>query len=457
MSYHNMDYLRSGKLLIGGVRGLTNADGSTIPGGWRPPAWWFDGLLEDKTNPTHFSDFIPMALVKDKLFGWDALESVKLEATFEVPERDEDGNIKLDDTGNAVVRQIVLPAKAFKAIGRSDWVLNGVPDDEQIGAEAILSIQADSWGVHQLRQTFIENLAKIMGGEDKIGITSAMILKWGRVAAMEISINEEMHNDTAGFDFRPNLVASTSFDGSMSTSYTRTTTASVCDNTLQWALQQAGDTGKFVLRHTKNSASKLQEAAQVLGILSQEAEKMDAVFTEFAKTEITEEQFVKWMDAMVPVPDVKVSEVTVTSIQGETIQAQKISTNAQTIALNKREKMIDMWDNDPRVAPWKNTKLGLMQLNNTFNHHEASTKGAKAHGSAIGARVENNMMKVLKGGAGSFAAADEKAIATIDSILAEVPGNVLVAAGGVPEAPEDTAPAKKAAPRKAAAKKADNN
>jgi len=447
MSYHNMDYLRSGKILIGGVAGLIGADGAPIPGGWRPPSWWFDGTQEDVNRPTHFPDFVPIALVKDRLFGWDALESTKLFATFEIPVRDDDGNIVIGEDGNAVIKEIIVPAGEFKAIGRSDWVTNGIPADEQDGANAILSIQAASWGVHQLRTTFFDNLAKIMGGEDKIGITSAMELKWGRVAAMEISINEEMHNDAAGFNFRPNLVASTSFDGSMATSYTRTTTASVCDNTLQWALQQAGDTGKFVLRHTKNSANKLQEAAQVLGILSEEAERMDGVFTEFAKTEITEEQFQKWMNAMVPVPEVKVSTVMVTSIQGEKIEAQKVSTNAQTIALNKRTKMLEMYDNDPRVAPWKGTKLGVMQLFNTFNHHEASTKGAKAHGSAIAARVENNMMKVLQN---KFAVADEKALTTIDSILAEVPGNVLVAAGGVPEvAPE----ASVKAPRKAPVKK----
>lgn len=446
MSYHNMDYLRSGKIVVGGVAGLTGIDGQPLAGGWRPPSWWFDGMLEDPKNPTHFPDFVPMALVKDKLFGWDALESTKLFATFEVPRRDEDDNIILDDDGNAVVDEIVIPATQFKAIGRSDWVKAGIPEDEQDGAEAILSIQANSWGVHQLRQTFIENLATMLGGENKIGITSAMELKWGRVAAMEISINEEMHNDFAGFDFRPNLVASTSFDGSMSTSYTRTTTASVCDNTLQWALREAGDTGKFVLRHTKNSASKLKEAAQVLGILTEEAETMDKVFTEFAKTEVNEEQFKKWMDAMYPVPDVKISTVVVTSVQGEQIEAQKVSTNAQNIALNKREKLIDMWDNDPRVAPWKGTKLGLMSLHNTFNHHEAATKGAKAHGSKVAARVENNMMKVIKS---QFANSDEKAILTIDSILAEVPGDILVSVG----APEPKkAPAKKAAPRKAAGK-----
>lgn len=466
MSYHNMDYLRSGKLVIGGVKGLLGADGKPLDGGWRAPAWWFDQNLEDLSNPTHFASFVPLSLAKDKLFGWDALESVKLSATFEVAARDLLGNvITLGDLGLAdpnspeawetmkLIR--TLDAKGFKAIGRSDWVLNGVPDDEQVGAEAILSIQADSWGVHQLQETFFDNLAQIVGtGVDRLGITSAMLLKWGRVCAMEISIDETLHNDEAGFDFRPNLVVSTAFDGSMSTSYTRTTTASVCDNTLQWALQQAGDTGKFVLRHTKNSAARLQEASQVLGILTEEAEKMDSVFTEFAQTKITEEQFQKWMNAMVPVPEAKISKVTVTSIQGETIEAQKVSTNAQTIALNKRTKMLEMWDSDPRVAPWKGTKLGIMQLNNTFNHHEAATKGAKAHGSKIAARVENNMMKVL---GSTFAKLDEKAIRVIDSILEEVPGDVLVSVGApapvADEAPAPKkAPAKKAAPRKAAGK-----
>ncbi len=41
-----------------------------------------------------------------------------------------------------------------------------------------------------------------------------------------------------GVEFRPNLLATTSFDGSIATTFKRTVTATVCDNTRELALAE---------------------------------------------------------------------------------------------------------------------------------------------------------------------------------------------------------------------------
>lgn len=84
MSYHDELSLNSGNILIGGVKGCVDPLGNVLPGGWRGPAWWYNQRLEDKLNPTHFPNYLPLTMVKERLFGWTAMESAKLVAHVEL-------------------------------------------------------------------------------------------------------------------------------------------------------------------------------------------------------------------------------------------------------------------------------------------------------------------------------------------------------------------------------------
>jgi len=55
-----------------------------------------------------------------------------------------------------------------------------------------------------------------------------------------------------GFSFRPNLLATTSFDGSIATTFKRTVTATVCDNTKDLALAETDQAYK--VKHSRNSS-----------------------------------------------------------------------------------------------------------------------------------------------------------------------------------------------------------
>lgn len=385
MSYHTSEYLNSGKILVG--------CGKT--------SWWYDPRLEDPQNPTHFKEFIPISTVQEKLFGWETYESVELLAKFVI-----DG------------KEYVVPVNSYKALGRGDWIVDGVPDTEESGADAILAIQGESYSVHQLKKIFIQNTAEMLGGLDSIGVMSAGLLKWGRRAWITVSIDKTLHSDAANFDYRPCLTVSTSFDGSLPTSWTRTYDFPVCDNTLDYQLMRAGESGKFILKHTKNSLGRIADAKMALGLLDEQADVMDKALAELVNVEVSEKQFYAWLDEMVPIQDVKVSQRPV-SIQGQEVMVDSVSTRGQTISIKKRDRLAEMWDSDPRVAPWKNTKFGVLQLWNTFQHHETTVKGATALGSKMAARVESNMMRVIRSqDANSFASMDAKAMEKLDSILA---------------------------------------
>lgn len=396
-------------------------------------AWWYDPRLEDPNNPSHYDGFIPLTVVRE-FFGWTAEESTKLLAIYQIaepPARGSDGKpvveakAVVDEDGNAVVNaegqqmwEYVVPVEGHKALGRGNWIVGGIPDGEEDGATKTLSVVTEDYGVHQAKQIFIDNVIDLVGGADNLGVESIGELKWGKRLFASISIPENIRNDESGLEFRPILTICTSFDRTLATKYVRTFGIPVCDNTLNWELTRAGEKdGHFVIRHSKNSASKLSDAKKVLGLLDQQADEFNTWVNELTKAEVPEKDFIKWLDKMVPVPEVKAKVVTVKSIQGEDTQIEKVTTNGQTIAIRKRDKLVEMWDRDPRVAPWKNTRLGILQLWNTFLQHESSFKGAKAfNGDVNAARAENNMNKTIEG---KFTDEDMMALRVISNIQAE--------------------------------------
>lgn len=400
MSYHDQYYLNAGHILVGGVQGLKDRlTGDALEGGWRRPAWWYNPRLEDVLNPTHFPGYLPISLIKEKLFGWTALESAKIVAHVEI-----DGKMVEINCGN------------YKAIIRGDRVWEDVPHDDDgnpvgnIGnPESVLSIMSNEYGTHQPQELFINMTSELLQGSDNIGATGAGLLKWGRVCYMEVSIPQTMHNDRAGFDYRPNLLIYTSFDGSLKTTLARTITATVCDNTLQIAASEAKRAGTaLTIGHTRLSSDRMPEARQVLGIIEQESDDFNTLLDEWAATPVSTKQFESWLDEVLPVPEVKV-------IDG------KAKTNSQTIVLNKREAIGDLYYSDERAATWVGTKLGVRQAWNTAHHHKFRSGNAKQFdGNKTLARVESNMMRSLKmdkNGETEIARSDAFAMEKLDLVL----------------------------------------
>jgi hypothetical protein len=72
-----------------------------------------------------------------------------------------------------------------------------------------------------------------------------------------------------GVVFRPNLLATTSFDGSIATTFKRTITDAVCDNTREAALAETGPAYKVKRpRHSHAQLAPVREALVVVHTLA---------------------------------------------------------------------------------------------------------------------------------------------------------------------------------------------
>lgn len=356
MPKETLEYLQGGNIVVGGIaeRGLPWwANGSWVAG---------DGdemtrLRSDYRTPggkqLFWDNFIPAAAILDGPFGWTALE---VEPTVEV--------------GGEHV-----PMDGFKAIVRND-------------TRKTLGVFKKSYDATQPVQ--VVDLAMDFLGND-VGFTSAGVLREGAVIWLEASVNHEFHNEKAGFGFVPNLLISTSFNGTLANEVVRTARWSVCDNTHEIARNDA--VARIKGKHTVNGIGKLQAQYSALGLIEHEAEIIDAEITQMVETEVSVKQFSDFLDMWNPIPEWK---------EGE-------PTNKLTIATKKRETIMDMWVDDPRVSPWRGTKLGVHQLINTYNQHGYKEDNA-------GKRFEKNMLNVITGNIGK---ADNEAFKMLDLVLAQ--------------------------------------
>jgi phage/plasmid-like protein (TIGR03299 family) len=326
--------------------------------------WWSNPATDNPAH--HFDGPIPIEAV-EKLFGFEVdLSRVWVET--------EDGELFL--------------AEGFKAC---------VPDHKK----ACYGIHSDKYSVdgHQLREWLLEGPAKIINGI--VGISNAGLLKDGAQAWVNVTTPEEWKT-VQGVDFRPQMLWTTAFDGTIPSIVKQTTIVSVCDNTREAALRSAGL--KYSVKHTKNSKFKLDDAKAALRLLEQNAEAFKAELNTLCEWKVTDLQFQQFMAQLVPLPE-KVSL---------DINKRDYSTRGATLAVNKRETLNELYRQDGRVSPWQGTAFGVLQMVNTYTTHEATQRGAVS-------RVARNMENVING---KIAETDNNALA----LLAKICERELVAA-----------------------------
>jgi phage/plasmid-like protein (TIGR03299 family) len=140
-----------------------------------------------------------------------------------------------------------------------------VPDRQAItrsDTHAVLGIFTDGYQRHQYDQWLLSTVANIL--DDDLCISSAGLLRGGAIAWVKVSVPESI-TTPEGVTFRPNLLATTSFDGSIATTFKRTVTDTVCDNTRELALAEAGQSYK--VKHSRHSTLRLADARQALAMI----------------------------------------------------------------------------------------------------------------------------------------------------------------------------------------------
>lgn len=297
---------------------------------------WHYRIEHQGSEPNHYPGAIPVEDVNRRLFNFEVIDSPmylrKPSGEFmEIPGR--------------------------KAMVRSDTFQT-------------LGVFKDSYQGHQYSEWLLENVALIL--DDELGISSAGLLRDGGQAWVEVSVPETI-TTPEGVEFLPNLLATTSFDGSLATTFKKTRQDTVCDNTRDMALASEGE--QFKVKHTKWSGYKIQNAREALALIHKMTEEFTAEIQRLCNWTVTEDDFIKHMQLMIPVND-------------------ELSKAGITRAENKRNEILSLYKNDLRVAPWNGTAYGVSAAYNTWRHHLATVKKGVP-------RTLRNMENVITGKMGN--------------------------------------------------------
>lgn len=282
-------------------------------------------------EPNHYEGAIPVDDVIRRLYSWEAQEAPVY--------------VKWNDTYRMETDR--------KAIVRSD---NG----------DVLGMFKDSYTIHQYKSWLIESVSHLL--DDDLNIGSAGILKNGAISFVSVEMPESI-KVLDGFSVRPMLLATTSHNGSISTTYKQVSTRIECDNLLARALGEK--TESFRARHTKNSNFRLQNVRDALGFVHRMTEDIVAEVTKYANIKVSDREWEAIVNRLMPInTDPKVAKQAISRVE------------------NKQERIKELYRNDPRVAPFNGTALGVIQAFNTFNQHLIGKDDN---------RVERNMFNALTG------------------------------------------------------------
>lgn len=323
----------------------------------RGNAWHYRAEMQGEES-NHYPGAVPIDDVKRRLFGWDAQE-----ATLTATIMDEMGVTTIaDPTRKAIVRPV---AALF-------------PDDPG----GIMGVFKSGYQMHQYREWLLDMLENLM--DDGIGIGSAGLLAMGAKAWVSIEMPDTIVTPS-GVAFRPNLLACTSHDGTLATTFQRVVTNVVCDNTMSAALGEK-TAQKIKVKHSRYSSLKLQDARDAIGIIHSIGEDFAAQVEQLTNTVVSEGDWSAFLDAISPVPEQE--------------------GRAATMSENKRGELSTLWNSDERVLPWKGTAWGVVQCVNTYAHHVSNAHGGK--------NAERNTLRAVKG---QIDALDTSTLATLTRVL----------------------------------------
>lgn len=327
---------------------------------------WHYRAEEQGDESNHYPGAIPVEDVQRRLFHWTAdTRRIAAEQPADL------STMTHLDADCHPARWVPIEGK--QAIVRSD-------------NDHVMGIFAEGYERHQYDEWLLTSVANIL--DDDLTISSAGLLKGGALAWVEVSVPESIRTPE-GVEFRPNLLATTSFDGSIATTYKRTITATVCDNTRELALSEAGQQTK--VKHSRHSRLRLAQARDALQIVHSTGEAFASEVAQLCATPVSLRQWEQFLQVHVPRHDG---------------QGQPLVGRALTQASDKRNCLERLYWTDLRVAPWSNTAYGVIQAVNTYEHHERTVRGTD--------RAERNMLRTVTG---DFGRIDSSTWTTLQQIL----------------------------------------
>jgi len=324
----------------------------------RGPAWWAQLDQGNMPKESHFPGAVPMRRVIRLL-------DVKLTKGVAYVEYE-------DDEGH---KQVVKDDSNFPIVNQRSGQIFGYPKS--------------GYTIHPYLPTLKGFIDKILD-DDSVGVGSAGLLRSGGVAFLSVVMPETY--EVEGFGYVPYVNAATSADRTRKTTFHTGIIAPICDNTYNSSVLGAYTIAG--VRHSKNSLPTVATLRDRLGIkLAQTAEEAALGIENLVKVDVTDRQFGRWLDKMVPLvnddgtPKVK---------------------NGLTIAEKKRDELSTLWSSDEKASKWNGTAFGVLQVANTWDTWNGLVRGAD------GGRMERNYTHALLG---KSAESDSQALLALSEVL----------------------------------------
>jgi phage/plasmid-like protein (TIGR03299 family) len=315
----------------------------------RGTAWHYrKGLQGDESN--HYPGPIPVEDVRRRLFDWEAVEG-PIETTVLLPE----GVTRVTDP----TRKAIIHPKTL----------------------AFLGVFKNGYQGHGYNEWLIENVENLL--DSYLAVGSAGLLRGGAQAWVQIEMEDTLK--VSGVEFRPFLTAATSMDGTLASQYIQGAQVVRCDNSLAFAIGSA-DT-KIKRKHTRKSLDKIGEVRDALGIVFETGDTLSAEIDRLTNETVTDAQLERFLKEWAP--------------EGK-------APRSKTMATHKRLMARNLWENDDRVFPWKNTAFGVLQMTNTYSHHLSIVRNVS--------RQERNMANLISG---KRAAEDNETMRILADVLAK--------------------------------------
>jgi phage/plasmid-like protein (TIGR03299 family) len=293
-------------------------------------------------NDNHYVGAVPVDDVRKRLFDWHAVE---------VP-------IHTGSTSGQFSIPSAAPVDGYKA-----WVHPKTGET--------LGVHKATRALHQYDEWLLDTAEPILGEGVEIG--TAGVLRGGRIAWVQFEVPETFQTPE-GVTFRPFVLARSSMDGSVATTFSRSITNTVCDNTMAIAATEHGGQ-RIVFRASGDNSVKLKDAREALGLIDAAASDFQAQVATLTATPFTHRDFLALADIVVP---------------GERPETQdKRAWSHWERVQEKRAYLFDLYRFDERVGGWSGTAFGAWQAFNTYDQHERRLRSSN--------RVERNQLYVVKG------------------------------------------------------------
>jgi phage/plasmid-like protein (TIGR03299 family) len=220
----------------------------------------------------------------------------------------------------------------------------------------VFGVFKESYVAHQYGETLLDDVASIVGeSAGDLHVDSAGLLAGGAEAWVSIS-TKSLLSTPQGVEYYPHILAATSLNGTLATSWRAVNQMVVCDNTRDMAMGERNGSS-FKVKHTRYSVAKLESARQALGLIVATSDDFEAEVKRLCEQEVTDAQWSAFVQAYAPLAD----------------DAGK---RATTMAEATRERLSELWNADPRVSVWKGTAFGALQAANTFEVWDRQVRGA---------------------------------------------------------------------------------